>query len=205
MESTQKYQYFNGIKFTRDDKTGYYLASTIRKRIHRYVWEFYNGEIPKGYCIHHIDHDKSNNSIDNLMLIKIGEHSCLHSNEFVQNHYDRIIKNLEINAREKASEWHRSESGREWHKKHYEETKHKMKEKRNFVCLYCGKNFSSEQARSKFCSNKCKSAYRRKSGVDNVEKKCIVCGTTFLSNKYENISTCSLACRSKYAYSKRKK
>ena len=42
---SEKYQYFNGLKFTRDDKTGYYLNSTIRKRMHRYVWEFYNGQI----------------------------------------------------------------------------------------------------------------------------------------------------------------
>ena len=58
---SSKYQYFNGLKFTRDDKTGYYLNSTIEKRMHRYVWEFYNGPIPKGYDIHHKDEDKANN------------------------------------------------------------------------------------------------------------------------------------------------
>ena len=52
--------WFNGIKFTKDDKTGYYLNSSIRKRLHRYVWELHYGEIPEGYHIHHIDFDKSN-------------------------------------------------------------------------------------------------------------------------------------------------
>ena len=35
--------WFNGIKFTKDDKTGYYLNSSIRKRLHRYVWELHYG------------------------------------------------------------------------------------------------------------------------------------------------------------------
>ena len=58
--------WFNGIKFTKDDKTGYYLNSSIRKRLHRYVWELHYGEIPEGYHIHHIDFDKSNNDISNF-------------------------------------------------------------------------------------------------------------------------------------------
>jgi sugar lactone lactonase YvrE len=70
----QKYQHFNGIKFTRDEKTGYYLNSTIRKRLHRYVWEFYNGKIPEGYQIHHKDKDKSNNDISNLELMPFSAH-----------------------------------------------------------------------------------------------------------------------------------
>lgn len=49
----EKYQFFDGKKFTRDDKTGYYLCSTgdennVRKRMHVYVWEYFNGPISKG-------------------------------------------------------------------------------------------------------------------------------------------------------------
>ena len=73
-----KHQFFNGIKFTRDERTGYYLNSTIRKRMHRYVWEFYNGTIPKGYEIHHKDRNKANNSISNLEIMQKGKHSSLH-------------------------------------------------------------------------------------------------------------------------------
>ena len=68
---------YNGLKFNRDDKTGYYLSTTNvngkRKRLHRYVWECNYGEIPKGYHIHHIDENKGNNSIENLELIKAGD------------------------------------------------------------------------------------------------------------------------------------
>ena len=66
---TPKYIEYDGLKFCRDDKTGYYLNSTIRKRLHRYVWEKERGEIPEGYHIHHIDKNKANNDISNLALI----------------------------------------------------------------------------------------------------------------------------------------
>src|SRR5699024_5430833 len=34
--------------------------------LHRYVWEKYNGNVPKGFHIHHIDGNFSNNDISNL-------------------------------------------------------------------------------------------------------------------------------------------
>lgn len=51
----KKYQYYHNIKFTLDEKSGYYQNSTIHKSLHRFVWEENNGVIPKGYEIHHID------------------------------------------------------------------------------------------------------------------------------------------------------
>lgn len=35
---------------------------------HRVIWELFNGEIPEGYQIDHIDQDKTNNRIENLRL-----------------------------------------------------------------------------------------------------------------------------------------
>jgi hypothetical protein len=35
-------------------------------------------EIPKGWCVHHCDGDKKNNSFDNLVLILMGDHMKLH-------------------------------------------------------------------------------------------------------------------------------
>lgn len=77
----EKYQWFNGLKFTRDDKTGYYLNSTIRERMHRYVWKFHHGEIPEGYQIHHIDHNRGNNDISNLQMISNHLHASMHGIE----------------------------------------------------------------------------------------------------------------------------
>lgn len=70
------YQYFNGKKYTLRKSIGYYgLSNEKRTLIHRDIWEFYNGKIPKGFDIHHKDRDKSNNKIENLELINHAEHS----------------------------------------------------------------------------------------------------------------------------------
>jgi hypothetical protein len=62
---------YDGYIFTRDKKSGYYLSAKPihndkRIMLHRYVWIKYNGEIPKGYSVHHIDENKENNDIMNL-------------------------------------------------------------------------------------------------------------------------------------------
>ena len=67
---------FDNLVFRRDKKTGYYLNAKTHKRLHVYVWEYYNGEIPKGCEIHHKDFDKSNNEVDNLQLLTKKDHFC---------------------------------------------------------------------------------------------------------------------------------
>lgn len=44
----------------------------------RKVWRAKNGDIPKGYHIHHKDGDFTNNTIENLVCISASEHSKLH-------------------------------------------------------------------------------------------------------------------------------
>lgn len=194
----QKYQYFNGVKFTRDDKTGYYLNSSIRKRMHRYVWEYYNGAIPEGYQIHHKDKDKSNNDISNLECIPFSSHAKLHSKEKAQIRYDEMIDNLKANALPKAIEWHKSDKGRQWHKEHYETMKEKLHPTQKVICEMCNKEYEAKRLKdNRFCSAKCKSAWRRKSGVDNEIRICPVCNKEFTVNKYSKTETCSRSCANK--------
>lgn len=40
---------------------------------HRFIYECFFGEIEEGMCIHHIDHNKTNNELDNLMLVTDAE------------------------------------------------------------------------------------------------------------------------------------
>ena len=202
----EKYQYFNGLKFTRDDKTGYYLNSTIRKRLHRYVWEYYNGEIPEGYHVHHIDHDKSNNDISNLELVEGKKHVTMHSTERALIEYEALVENLDNNARPKAIEWHGSSEGREWHKEQYEKYLGKwIKRKVIKKCEQCGSEFETiDNGKSKFCSNKCKAKWRRESGIDDEIRTCKLCGGEFTINKYSKAKYCSRSCSKKDYWNKKR-
>lgn len=196
-EQDGKFAYFNGLKFTRDNKTGYYLNSTIRKRLHRYVWEYFNGPIPAGCHIHHKDGDKNNNNIENLVLMKHSRHVSLHGilNSMDNEWLERARDNMNKKARPAASKWHGSEEGKEWHRKHYDQMKDKLHAKVIKICDYCGKYYDGLPRKTdRFCSNKCKSAWRRKAGLDNEIRTCAYCGREFEANKYSKTKCCSKSC-----------
>lgn len=67
---------FNGKRYYLRSKG--YFCSDDNHRLNRDVWEFYNGPIPEGYIVHHIDEDKANNDISNLELVEWGEHTKKH-------------------------------------------------------------------------------------------------------------------------------
>lgn len=64
------------------DKMGYPYIFIDNKNIaiHVYVWERANGERPPGYHIHHIDGDKSNYKLENLICVSPTEHQRIHAN-----------------------------------------------------------------------------------------------------------------------------
>lgn len=60
------------------DHQGYWYTGD-NKRLHRLIWEdFYGQKIPDGFEIHHIDMDRENNNISNLMLLSREDHIKLH-------------------------------------------------------------------------------------------------------------------------------
>lgn len=187
---------FDDLVFRRDKKTGYYLNAKTHKRLHVYVWEHFNGKVPRGCEIHHKDFDKSNNEIGNLQMLTKEEHLRLHGLSWDKERYEKQIDHLNNNARPKASEWHGSESGREWHKEHYEKMKDALYQKKIFVCDNCGKEFEAiNHGTNRFCSGACSSAYRRKQGIDNETRICEWCGNEFTTNKYSKAKTCCRSCR----------
>ena len=196
----RRYIEFDGIRFY-PDKRGYWLGHIKGRsnpiRLHIYVWEHYNGPIPKGYHVHHIDHNPDNNEIENLQLLSEHEHLCLHA-ALQEKEVARL--NLMKYAQPAACAWHGSEEGRKWHSEHgkrvAEITTADLVTK---VCQVCGKEyqvprFCSEGSR--FCSNNCKAQWRRDSGLDNIEVKCRICGKPFWTNKYAQAHYCSKECRS---------
>ncbi len=64
-----------GIKKTARSTAGYRQISCYGKTflVHRVVWEAFNGEIPEGLQVNHIDGNKANNNLSNLELVKPAE------------------------------------------------------------------------------------------------------------------------------------
>ena len=72
---------YMGKKYAQDKRTGYYICTSgNRKRLHIAVWEHEHGvAVPPGCVIHHLDWDKTNNDINNLICLTIQEHERLHN------------------------------------------------------------------------------------------------------------------------------
>jgi len=75
-----------GYSYGTDNGKGYLKAAlslngkTKTKKMHILVYETFVGEVPKGYDVHHINHNKSDNRVENLQLLTKSEHKKLHSN-----------------------------------------------------------------------------------------------------------------------------
>ena len=144
----KKFVIFNGKKYCRmGGKRIYFLSYESRnalrknpKGLHVAVWEYVNKrEVPKGYVVHHKDHNPFNNQPDNLECLSLREHLELHKED--RERYFKSAESLEhLNKiRHLANDWHKSEEGREWHKKHAKEILENKKEKR--ICQDCGCEF----------------------------------------------------------------
>ena len=193
---------FNGIRYY-SRPSGYFTcvpeqcgADARDRYLHRAVWRYHYGDIPKGTVVHHKDHDKANNDVENLELLHCGEHGSYHYCKRVEAG-DPTIGKFVPAAVEAAKAWHRSEEGLAWHREHGKRVFGNRK-KEPAVCVHCGKDYQADvQAKRRgFCSMACQSAARRASGVDDVERTCIICGATFVTNKYSKTKTCSKACSS---------
>lgn len=181
-----------------------YFKCTISHKptfLHRLVYEDNFGRIPKGMHVHHKDGNEANNSPDNLELLTPKAHINEHMDD------DRIValtKNLADNALPKACEWHKDPANREHHVRLGRMSWENF-EPKEMQCIHCHEKYMSKTRRQdKYCSNKCRSAARRASGVDDVEKECGFCGGTFSSNKYAKVRFCSKSCKMNNQHAKKK-
>ena len=190
---------FNGRLYYLRESQGYYYSPRKDRSgldmLHRMVYIHYNGEIPKGYCIHHKDGNKGNNDISNLECVRRSEHSHYHGVNAPEELAEFRKRNLEENARPAANIWHGSAEGREWHKQHYEQMKDKLYEEVECVCVVCGKTFTAHQKTgSKCCSKACRAKERRMSGIDNETRICENCGKEFVTSRFSKARFCSKQC-----------
>lgn len=191
-----EHQIHCGKKFYQDKKTGYWISTDYpRIRAHAWVWITHHGEPPPhGYHIHHVDGDKSNNKIDNLQILTQSDHSRMHSKEYFSDpeNLKKALVHLG-NIRDRTKEWHASPEGIEWHRQHGI----KVWEERELIeitCKQCNEKAHTKIYDQVFCSNKCKSAWRRGAGFDNIEKTCERCNSTFIDSKYSKQKYCGMDC-----------
>ncbi len=185
-----------GRQFYQDKKMGYWISIDYpRIRAHRWVWINIHGKIPDGYHIHHKNEDKSDNRIENLELIEKSRHLSHHSSQ-PQNAQRARIWMDEI--RPMTKEWHASEEGILWHRYHAKKNNFGNWEPKDYKCKVCNKTYKSKKlSGSDFCSNACKSRFRRSSGLDDVERKCLYCKKIFITNKYSKVKKCGRLCPEK--------
>ena len=84
LRSKANTKYWDGKRKPRVQKNGYVTLSIGNKRqyVHRMVMEAYLGRpLANDECVHHINGDRTDNRIENLMLIKKDEHSRFHAKE----------------------------------------------------------------------------------------------------------------------------
>jgi hypothetical protein len=171
----------------------YYLCGKYFQRngirLHRRVWEVWNGRpVPEGYDVHHKDGRRDHNWHENLELLPKWKHMREH-----HLGHDRGIPDAAVEA---AREWHVSKEGRKWDREHYRQTAAAMHQHAEFTCEQCGTRFTAQVTGSnRFCSNNCKTRFRKASGVDDEKRSCVVCGGSFVANRYDRKETCSLKCR----------
>lgn len=144
----EKHQRFNGKIYTQN-KDGHYRHDSL---LHRDVWTYFNGEIPRGYVIHHRNVNKSDNRIENLQMLTNSEHRKLH-NELASNQPFKIcpICGKAFRVSSAAAFWGKKYCSIECVNKAYTE---------KYTCIYCGKEFFSDKFNDrKFCSISCASKH----------------------------------------------
>lgn len=185
---------YRNYTFGKHQKQPYYYATVKqrKKALHRYIYECEKGPIPDGYHVHHIDENPFNNTIDNLEVKTGFDHLSFHGKKADRQ---KLLKLAET-GREYAKEWHGSPEGIEWHKQHYIDCELKMQERVIRNCSNCNKLTSTKRKNGNaFCSNNCKSQWRRRNKPDKKIVTCLKCGKEFETLKYLPNSYCSKECK----------
>lgn len=179
--------------------------------IHRAVYEYYRGEIPPGYIVHHDDLDKSNNDISNLVLKTKVEHTKLHNDA-------RHMKKM-CDAR-KVKTFTCANCGKEFtaldlgtnkycSNKCASHFKYMNTEPVTKTCPYCGNTFETLNKKQIYCSRKCANLANVDIIIANLPVKPAQFGhCKFCNKEFKKIKTkqkfCSHSCAKKYYWKSKK-
>lgn len=185
------HQRFDGVTYHKD-KGGHYRTTVP---IHRAHWSYYHGEVPKGYDIHHINGDKTNNDISNLLILKKSEHHSLHRHIAIAKEYTcvcdvcgKIFSSLSPKANTRFCSAACNAQAQRKRKKNYTIRK----------CVVCGKNFSVFKTKTtRCCSKSCAMTLSWQTGREKItEKICPTCNKKFSPKRRKQIY-CSRTCAAK--------
>ncbi|OQY40928.1 MAG: hypothetical protein B6229_00395 [Spirochaetaceae bacterium 4572_7] len=180
---THDWQEYNGDEFHRiKGRDNDYFSNNI-ENMHTYVWEtFMETDIPNGCVIHHVDLDKSNNDISNLVCMTKEEHFRWHTKNRPSNRkgckHSEESKLKMSKAQKGRIPWNKGKTGvyspdkiKQWseaHKNISEETRKKMsesakkrppgnkgKKQQVVTCPHCGK-IGGIQNMNRYHFNNCK-------------------------------------------------
>ena len=179
VSDTQKI--FCGLKFYKKKSNNYCCAVSL----HRFIWTYFNGEIPEGYDVHHRDFNHDNNDISNLELVTKDAHKKIHAAVKSTRRPDKkstftcAVCGREYEA---ANRGNNAYCSAECKKKSHLKTR---------TCEICGNEFSATIGSSqKFCSESCYHQYRQQREI----KKCPVCGKEFKIHPSRKKIYCSTKC-----------
>ena len=177
------HQRFNGVTY-RPIKEGHFVKPQLH--LHRVVWEYYHGNIPDGYHIHHVDEDKTNNRIENLQALTASEHRSVHvKNRIAPKICPVCGKSFFTKVKEQICCSPACHAIRQ--------TKPLIEK----VCPVCGKTFEVKNkcANQICCSHACSYIHRRKPSTKRI---CAICGKEFEpTTKHPEVQTCSPSCSAK--------
>lgn len=162
----KKYRLYKGERyFKRTDKKTSKIGA---KYLHRAVWEYYHGEIPKNRVIDHINRDRSDNRIENLRLATFKMNRQNIDPKANEKHRLRMIA---YNSQEYGKWWmdedkkkeHAKKLSLSWKNRPYIEKK----------CLLCGKSFKVKHNVAQYCSKECRQENYFRKGVKLWQQKTI--------------------------------
>lgn len=159
-----KYRLYRGQRyFKRTDKK---TEKSGVKYLHRAVWEYYNGDIPRDKVIDHINRDRTDNRIENLRLVT-----------FKQNR-ENVDPSFNLACRERIIKFNSQDYGKWWLDKGKKERRSEKLSKswkdRPLIeknCLYCGREFRAKHNAARYCSKECRQENYFRRGVKLWEQK----------------------------------